>query len=266
MSQPVTQCIDIGALKLCLRQAGSGSAVMFLHGLGWDHHLWDSAFERYGDRHHLIAGDTRGHGQSDKPPTPYSIRQFAEDWLQVLDRLQINTLKIIGFSQGSMIAMQMALLQPDRFSACLFAATTCCNPPEVDANMQQRIALLDQMGAEAAAKLASESIFSPRFIRQHPQYIAEFIQRRAASDQASLKRAMLATTGFNLCEQLQRLHQPCWVMAGADDRLTPPALAQQVQDHLPNSKFIILPDTGHMMPIEQPEPFYQWIDAFLDVT
>jgi len=261
--KPTVQSIDTGPLRLCVAQAGTGPALLFLHGLGWDHQLWEGAFQRYSQHFRVIAGDTRGHGRSDKSPGPYTIRNCAEDWLRVCDRLRLDHVTLIGFSQGGMIAMQMAVLQPDRIAGLVLACTTCCNPPDVDANMRQRIELMEQMGPLAAAKLASKSIFSPGFIQQNPDYVDAFVTQRAAADQTALKHAMLAASGFDICRQLRSLAQPSLVMAGAGDRLTPPAIALQIHHHLPNSDFVTIPNTGHMIPVEQPQAFYQNLDAFL---
>ncbi|WP_204137019.1 alpha/beta fold hydrolase [Halomicronema sp. CCY15110] len=257
------QTIDVGGLKLFVAAIGGGPALMFLHGLGWDHHLWDEAFARYGDRYHVIAGDTRGHGQSEHPDRPYSIRQLAADWFTVLDHMQIDQAILVGFSQGGMVAMEMALQQPERFPALMLACTTCCTPQAVSENLQQRLATLAQMGALATAKLASQSIFSPPFIEQNPDYITQFIEHRAAANQTSLKFAMAAVMGFDVCGQLGQLTQPGLVIAGEQDTLTPPATVAAIHQHYPHSRFVCVPNTGHLIPVEQPEPFYRQIDAAL---
>lgn len=262
--KPASQFVDVGDTSIHVATAGSGPALVFLHGLGWDHHLWDAAFTHYSSQYRVIAGDTRGHGRSDKPHTPYSISLFAQDWLTVLDRLQIQRAVLVGFSQGGMVAMAMALQQPQRFTSLVLAGTTCCIPPAVSDNLQQRLEQLEELGALAAAKLACRSIFSPRFIEANPDYIQHFIHRRAATDQTVLNNAMQAVTGFSVCAQLCRLPHPCLVLAAADDRLTPPEAVEAIHRHLPHSRFIVIPETGHMMPVEQPQFFYAQIDQALE--
>ena len=256
--------IDTGEVKLFVATAGDGPALLFLHGLGWDHHLWDAAFSRYSGQYRVIAGDTRGHGQSEQPDSPYSIQLFAQDWLIVLDQLQVEQAMLVGFSQGGMVAMQMAIQQPERFPALVLASTTCCTPTAVSHNMQQRIQGLEQLGALEAAKLAGQSIFSSHFIEQNPDYIAAFIQQRAAANQTALKHAMAAVTGFDVCAQLANLSQPGLAIAGEQDRLTPPSSVETVHRHLAHSSYVCIPNAGHMIPVEQPEPFYRHIDAALD--
>jgi pimeloyl-ACP methyl ester carboxylesterase len=256
--------IDTGEIKLFVSTAGEGPALMFLHGLGWNHQLWDAAFSRYSDRYRVIAGDTRGHGHSEQPDGPYSIPIFAEDWLAVLDQMGIEQAILVGFSQGGMVAMQMAIQQPERFPALVLACTTCCTPRAVSDNMQQRMATLDRLGAVETAKLAGQSIFSSRFIEQNPDYMAQFIHQRAAANQTALKHAMAAVIGFDVCSHLATLPQPCWVIAGEQDSLTPPNAVETVHRHLAHSSYVCIPNTGHMIPIEQPERFYQQVDAALE--
>lgn len=261
-----SQLIDVGGVQLWVATAGKGPALLFLHGLGWDHHLWDTAFERYSKRYRIIAGDTRGHGQSDHPDDPYRIELFAEDWLAVVDQLKVEQAVLVGFSQGGMVAMEMAIRQPERFSALVLACTTCCTPPTVSANMQQRLETLDRLGPLETAKLASQSIFSSRFIRQHPNYVEQFIHQRATANQTTLKYAMAAVIDFDVCARLASLSLPCWVIAGEDDTLTPPTTVAVIHRHLSQSHFFCIPSTGHMVPIEQPEHFYGCIDQALEAV
>jgi pimeloyl-ACP methyl ester carboxylesterase len=163
-----------------------------------------------------------------------------------------------------MVAMQMAIQQPERFPALVLACTTCCTPRAVSNNLQQRLAALDRLGALETAKLAGQSIFSSRFIEQNPDYMAQFIHQRAAANQTALKQAMAAVIGFDVCRHLTMLSQPCWVIAGEQDRLTPPTAVATVHRHLAHSHYVCIPNAGHMIPIEQPELFYHQVDAALE--
>ena len=100
-------------------EAGRGRPLVFLHGLGWDHTLWARQVARYAGTYRVTAGDTRGHGGSAKPPGPYSIDLFADDWAALLDALGVRDACLVGFSQGGMIATQLAIARPD------LVGTTC---------------------------------------------------------------------------------------------------------------------------------------------
>lgn len=258
-----TYWLKVGEIRLYVADVGAGRPILFLHGLGWDHHLWDAAFERYGAQYRVLAGDTRGHGRSDRPPGPYSIAQFAQDWRAVLDQLELERVAIVGFSQGGMVAMELACQIPERISALVLACTTCCTPAAVADNMQQRLEAMDRVGSLEAAKIASQSVFSANFIAQNPGYVQRFIEQRAAADQTALKHAMQAVIGFDRCAQLADLTMPCTVIAGEQDTLTPPDGVAKIHQALPQSEFVCIPNTGHMIPVEQPERFYAEVDRLL---
>jgi hypothetical protein len=71
--------VATGRLTMNIVEAGSGPPVLLLHGLGWDHSLWNPTVERLAKHYRAIAADTRGHGATDKPDGPYDMAMFARD-------------------------------------------------------------------------------------------------------------------------------------------------------------------------------------------
>jgi len=67
------RCVATARLAMNIVEAGSGPAVLLIHGLGWDHSLWNPTVERLSTRYRVIAADTRGHGRTDKPAAPYDM-------------------------------------------------------------------------------------------------------------------------------------------------------------------------------------------------
>ena len=258
--------VDTNGIRLNVVQAGSGPALVFLHGLGWDHQLWNDAFGRYADRFHVIAGDTRGHGESDQPSGPYSIRQFADDWRGALDALEIDKARLVGFSQGGMIAMQLAVDQPERFTGLFLAATRCRIDPPPPGPHVDRAAKLREEGPIASARDSARLIFSPTFMATHPDIIDNFVAQRAAAPAEPLLAAMQAGAGFDVCSQLATYAGPCTVVAGGADLLTNPNAVCQVAGAIPGARFELVEGAGHMIPIEQPDVFYRLLDAFLART
>lgn len=255
--------VETNGIRMKLVEAGAGIPIVFLHGLGWDHNLWDQAFDRYGDRFRVIAGDTRGHGGSDRPAGPYSIRQFADDWRGALDALGVDRACLVGFSQGGMISMQLAVDQPERFSALALASTRCKVEVSATEKRVDRIAILRSQGPEASARSSAELVFSKRFMDEHPDYVASFITQRIAFPPEPLAAAMAAGLGFNVESELSSYKGPCMVVAGSADALTKPEVVHYVAECVPGSKFVMVEGAGHMIPVEQPSVFYGHLDKFL---
>jgi pimeloyl-ACP methyl ester carboxylesterase len=254
--------LSVGDTHLHVAEAGAGSALVFFHGLGWTHALWAAAFDRYADRYRVIAGDTRGHGDSGKPPGPYSIAQFASDWTRVLDALEAPEAILVGFSQGGMIAQTIAVAAPARARALFLACTSAAGSAAGFAAMQARIQAMEAEGVVAAARVALDSIFSKAYQAAHPTQMAQFIRWRAAADQPSLVEAMRATKDYDVRAGLGALKMPRRVLCGGADTLTPPARVAEVAAGL-GVPMHTIEGAGHMVQIEQPARFYGELDAFL---
>src|SRR3546814_5983096 len=76
--------------------------------------MWDEQVRVFGDRFHILRYDTRGHGGSNAPPAPYSFADLEADVIGVLDALEIERAHFVGLSLGGMIALGLAINQPDR--------------------------------------------------------------------------------------------------------------------------------------------------------
>jgi 3-oxoadipate enol-lactonase len=260
----VDRRVRTNGIALRAVDVGRGRPLVFLHGLGWDGTLWASAARRFADRYRVIAGDTRGHGQSDKPPGPYSIDLFAADWLGLLDELGIDRAGIIGFSQGGMIAQVLALEHPERVAALVLVSTACRSDPGAKEKMEERIRLARTEGPAAAARVAATAIFSKRFTDARPNVIQGFIAWRTAAQQDPLLEATRAAYGFDVSARLSAVQIPTLVMYGDEDALTPPPIVRYVADCLPRPELVCVAGAGHMIPIEQPEAFESHLGAFLE--
>ena len=255
--------IDAGAISMYAASEGAGPAVVFLHGLGWSHALWRRQVQRLAPAYRVIAADTRGHGQSDRPPGPYSIGEFADDWHKLLDALQVRRCCLVGFSQGGMVAQALASRMPGRVSAMVLAGTSCRSRPETRALMEQRLAAAEADGPEAAAAAAAASIFSEGFVQRHPQFVAEFVAHRALQDHAALAAATRALYDFDFRQTLRDLRCPTLVLSAADDRMVRPEAGEEIAALVAGAQFRKVPDSGHMIPLEQPAAFDALLDAFL---
>jgi 3-oxoadipate enol-lactonase len=244
-------------------EAGTGPALVLMHGLGWDATLWASTARRFADRYRVVAGDTRGHGQSDKPPGPYTIDLFARDWIGCLDALGVARACLVGFSQGGMIAQVVAVEHPERVAALVLVSTSCRSDPSAKEKMEERIRLARTEGPAASARLAASSVFSKKFADAHPEVVEKFVAWRTAMPQDALLDATRAGYDFDISARLSAVRVPTLVMYGDDDTLTPPPVVRHVSECVQASDLVGVSGAGHMIPIEQPEVFETRLGAFL---
>ncbi len=92
----------------------SSYPLILLHGNGEDSSYFEHQLEYFGKTRHVIALDTRGHGQTPRGDQPFTIRQFTKDLLGFMDRLGLNQVDLLGFSDGGNIALIFAMTHPDR--------------------------------------------------------------------------------------------------------------------------------------------------------
>lgn len=255
--------IRISRLAMFCVESGNGPPVVCIHGLGWDSSLWYPTMAALAPYHRVVAADTRGHGDSDKPEGPYTIAQFAEDWAALLDRLEVHAATIVGLSQGGMIAQALAAARPDLVSRLVLAATACYSHPDARANMEARIAALASAGPEAAARVAADSIFSAAWRKENPGELARFLTWRSLAPVAPLTAATRAVYGFDLAAALPSLRVPTLVLTGEADTLIPPAASRQIAALIPGAVLHVLPGVGHMIPVEAPREFHRYLHDFL---
>ncbi|MGA0608483.1 alpha/beta fold hydrolase [Phenylobacterium sp. VNQ135] len=254
---------ELPRLAMNAVQAGQGRPVVFIHGLGWDHSLWGGAMTRLLDRYLTIAGDTRGHGASDKPEGPYSVDLFADDWADLISSLTDEKVLIVGFSLGGMIAQTLALEHPDRVGALVLVNTSCRSPAHGQAHMKARMSAMQDKGPQAAAMLAAESVFSKAWRDAHPTELADFVDWRVAQDHRALGEAMRAASSFDVCDRVGALGVPVLVITALGDELMAPADQALLRTLIPHAEYAEIDRSGHMVPIEQAEAFEQALEAFL---
>jgi len=254
--------VRAGALELFVTEHGAGRAIVFLHGLGWTHALWRRQIARYAGRYRIIAGDSRGHGQSDKPTGLYTIEDMAADWLAVLDALDVREWCLVGFSQGGRIAQSLALLAPERTRALALLGSGSKSNPAGRAIMEARLEA-GRASARGGAEAAAASIFSEAFMAREPAFVEAFIAQRAALDFEPLAAATRALFEWDVSGRIATLRCPATVAVGSVDRLCSVAAAQETARLIPQAEFSVIDGVGHMLTLEAPQTLERLLDAFL---
>jgi pimeloyl-ACP methyl ester carboxylesterase len=115
------QDFDSAGIKIHYSATGEGDPVILIHGLASSARMnWDipGITAKLAHNHQVITLDCRGHGRSDKPEAEGAYgTNMVEDVVRLMDHLHIAKARIVGYSMGSMIAMKLAVLHPERVSA-----------------------------------------------------------------------------------------------------------------------------------------------------
>lgn len=112
VAPPTLQFRTVHGYRRAFRIAGSGPAILLIHGIGDNSTTWNGVHAKLAQRFTVIAPDLLGHGQSDKPRADYSVAAYANGMRDLLSVLDIERVTIVGHSLGGGVAMQFAYQFP----------------------------------------------------------------------------------------------------------------------------------------------------------
>lgn len=207
--------------SLFYRSMGSGPPVLLLHGYSLTSSVWTPYMTELADRHRVLAFDLPGHGRSDYLRPTFSHRDSAASLLEAADRLGISTFHVIGHSSGALIALHMALLQPERVLSIVPMAA----PWRLPDSFRQMESRLDPEGLRNWHPGGTEQV----------DWLLDQMERIKADP----------TEGALSDEQLRQIEARTLVVHGDRDVLMPVESALGLATRLPQASLLILPDAGH---------------------
>ena len=146
---PTLEYRTIHGYRRAFRVAGSGPAILLIHGIGDNSTTWSTVQSKLAQRFTVIAPDLLGHGKSDKPRADYSVAAYANGMRDLLSVLDIDRVTVVGHSLGGGVAMQFSYQFPQLVDRLILVGAGGVTK---DVNVALRIASLP-MGSEALAFL-----------------------------------------------------------------------------------------------------------------
>lgn len=246
--------IDTPTVGINYESEGSGTPLVLTHGLGDDLHFWDGVAAELARHHRLIRWDVRGFGLSDKPAGPYTAALFAADLCALLDALEIDSAHVGGLSMGGVISQRFALDFPTRVRSLVLVSTSSEIAAQGTANWRRLADSVEQRGFGSGPRDASRA-FSPGFAAAHPDIVAAAGLQTSRNDPLAYAAAARAMSDYGWTAELAGVRAPVLILQGLADQLTPPGGSVKMHRALPASRLLMIPDTGHSLPIEQPALF-----------
>jgi 3-oxoadipate enol-lactonase len=245
-------------------EAGAGLPVMLLHGFPHDRTLWAPQLGALVDRCRCIAPDLRGFGGSLVEP-PYTMDQYADDVVALLDRLQIEQAVIGGLSMGGYVAMALWRRHPRRVRALLLADTRAgADDDEARAKRRKQIDFVREHGADALAAQLLPGMIGDRTRTRHPdivEVVHDMLARAPVAGIVGALEAMIARPDST--PTLATVTVPTLVLVGGDDQLTPLAEARRLHDGIAGSRLEVIAGAGHLSNLERPAAFNHVASEFL---
>lgn len=241
--------------------------VLWIHGFPLSNQLWDYQIDDLADVARQIAPDLRGFGGSEATEPPCSLETYSADCSRLLDHLGFRGPVVVGgLSMGGYIALDFYRRYPERVAGLILAATRAgADSAEAQAGRDQAAALAGAEGVGPIAEGMLPKLFAPSTLPEQPELVA-FVREMMLS--ASVKGVQGALAAMrdrpDSTLLLTTIDVPTLIIHGQDDQLIPVAEAKAAGKAVPEAKLVILPASGHLPNLEQPEEFNDAVRAFLE--
>ncbi|GAB4198928.1 MAG: alpha/beta hydrolase [Roseiflexaceae bacterium] len=227
----------------------NGPTVLLLHGYTDSWFSFSRLLPLLAPELRLIAPDQRGHGDSERPVSGYSMAHYAADALALLDVLGQHEAIVVGHSMGSFIAQAIALAAPERVRGLVLigSATTARNPGVL--GLRDAVAELSDPVPEAFAReFQASTIHHPVPAPFLDRVVAESLKLPARVWQAALDGLLDA----DQAAQLGQIRAPALILWGDQDSVFPREEQDLLAAALPAARLEIYSDTGHGLHWERP--------------
>ncbi len=283
VESPSLQFRTIHGHRRAFRVAGSGPALLLIHGVGANSASWEPVHAKLAQRFTVIAPDLLGHGESDKPRADYSLAAFANGMRDLLAVLGIDRVTVVGHSYGGGVAMQFTYQYPELVERIVLVSS---GGVAKDVSLRLRmaalpiasdaLAMLRVPGALPAMRLFGRAVASvlgsTKFGRDTADLVdvlEGFQDPRAVSAFARTLRSVVDRRG-QFVTMLDRSYLmqsvPVQIIWGEDDFTIPVEHARIAHAAMADSRLEIFEKSGHLPFKDHPNRFVEVVERFIDST
>ncbi len=261
----------VNNVSLYYEAAGTGHALVLIHGHTLSLRMWDSQVPALVRDHRVIRYDLRGHGRSESPPTGYGYPIYAEDLAALLNYIGVERAGLVGLSMGGAIAIEFALRYPARVDSLVLASAVLEGYPFSE-GWNRFWGPFAQVMRTEGPRTAIEGLWldHPMFaqLRRSPAKFSAFRDialtyeggEYLAKEPTPLKRP------WRQAERLGEIQAPALVVAGELDVPDLLGVADLLAARIPGAEKRMIPGVGHMVNLERPGTFNAILREFLGKT
>lgn len=266
--------LDLPSGRLRFYSGGAGSPVLLVHGFGFSAvETWRHQLVALSRDHTVFAPDIYWFGGSEPRDRAAmdTAAQQADGLVELLDRLGLGRVDVVGVSFGGFIALELALRHPERVRRLALLDSAGIEPTAAEERAVS--ASFPYARGSVARLLIPEStaelrVFLDRVFYRAP-YIPWFVMRQVLAEfwrnrEAKLRMAAhLSRQGFLSLDALSAIRAPALVLWGRHDRLLVPSLGARLAGAIPGARLVFLERSGHSPMLEQPEEVTRLLTTFL---
>ncbi|AJA66517.1 alpha/beta hydrolase [Bradyrhizobium japonicum] len=234
----------VNGIKVWYATFGRGEPVLLLHGGLANANYWGHQVRALQRHYQVIVMDSRGHGRSSRNQEPYGYDLMASDVVALLDHLKIRKAAIVGWSDGAIIGLDIAMKHPERVSK-LFAFAANSDPSGV-------------------ADIASNDVFNAYIARAGEEY------KRLSPTPTEYKSFVAEITKMWesqpkwTASDLATIKVPTWIVDGDHDEAIKRENTEFMAANIPGAGLLIQPEVSHFSFLQDPEQFSDDVLHFLE--
>jgi pimeloyl-ACP methyl ester carboxylesterase len=235
--------VPVNGIKVWYASFGHGEPVVLLHGGLANANYWGHQVRALEGRYQVIVMDSRGHGRSSRDAQPFGYDLMSSDVLALMDHLGIKKAAIVGWSDGAIIGLDIAMHHPDRVSK-LFAFAANSDPSGV-------------------ADIAKSDVFNAFIARTGEEY------KRLSPTPNEYKTFVDGITKMWESQphwteaDLAKIDVPTWIVDGDHDEAIKRDNTEFMAAHIKAAGLLIQPEVSHFSFLQDPEQFTNELLHFL---
>ncbi len=260
--------LNIGGVRIRYIDAGTGTPVIFLHGLGASMYAWRKTLgpvKAAGFR--VVAFDNLGFGFSDKPASGYDNAAYARLLAGLMDSLRLADAVLVGHSMGGAIAAEEAIEFPQRVRGLVLVGSAGLGAREPLLFRVARWPVVGPLMLAFRSRGVTQRILRSTYAdpgKVTPADVDQYYAPVAEPDYGHALRAALRAFRFDgLADRLDRIAAPTLVLWGEHDRWVPINLGRLMASQIPRSAFLTVSNAGHAVPEEAPDETNRLLIQFL---
>ncbi|HVA15039.1 MAG TPA: alpha/beta hydrolase [Stellaceae bacterium] len=245
--------IDVNGTKLHLFEAGKGETVLFLHGAGGSN--WSPLLQLLAERHRVIAPEHPGFGRSQIPEWMLGMGDLAYFYLDVLEKLDLKHVHLVGHSLGGWAAAEIAVRNTARLKSLSLLAPAGVRSPTVP---------FGDIFLWSPEEHARHMFFDQRLVEERLRLLATMDQDVQLQNRAAAARLAWNPRLNNpqLPYWLHRIDVPTLFVWGKNDEICPFACAELYQKPIRYATLDAMAETGHALHTEKPQEVAAKLAAF----
>jgi pimeloyl-ACP methyl ester carboxylesterase len=225
----------VNEIKIWYAEYGQGEPVILLHGGLANGNYWGNQVAALTKSYRVIVMDSRGHGRSTRDNRPFGYDLMASDVIALMDYLQISKAAIIGWSDGAILGLDIAIQHPDRLTK-LFAFAANSDPSGVE----------DVTQSPVFNKFITRAKSEYERLSSTPDDYKSFLDQ--------ITQMWAAEPNFT-AEQLRAIPIPVWIVDGDHDEAIKRENTEYMAKEIPNAGLLVLPDVSHFAFLQDSEQF-----------